>query len=66
LREDLADAPLKCLSGWIAQHTDMPLAVEDESENTELTGRGAEDGFLELVVGPAGRALAVEAGYLKV
>jgi len=44
----------------------MPLAVEDESENTELTGRGAEHGLLELVVGPAGRALAVEAGYLKV
>jgi hypothetical protein len=62
----VADAPLKRLSGWITQYSYMPLTVEDEPENGQLTSRGAEDRLLELVVGSAGRPLTREAGYLEV
>ena len=43
----------------------MPLTIEEKPEDAELTGRGAEDGLLELVIGSASRPLTAEAGYLK-
>lgn len=60
------DPPFQRLDWWVTQHRDMPVTMELEAEDGELTGRSLEDRILELYIGPPGRPLTAEAGNLEI
>lgn len=60
------NASLESLSGGIAQHRHMPLAIKHQPVDREIASRGVKDGLPELLVRSSSRAFATEADNLKV
>jgi hypothetical protein len=60
-RKDLTNAPFQRLGWWVTQHRHMPVTMELEPEDGQLTGRSLEDRLLELSIGPTGRPFTAEA-----